>query len=61
MKLTDARELAFTTIYSRFFNPSEEDVFANGKTLGSPGLIVQGDASMIDDKEYQEFITNIIK
>lgn len=27
MKRTDARELAFKTIYSRFFNPSEEELF----------------------------------
>lgn len=29
MKRTDARELAFKTIYSKFFNPSEEEVFDN--------------------------------
>ncbi|MBE7076801.1 MAG: transcription antitermination factor NusB [Clostridiales bacterium] len=29
MKRTEARELAFKTIYSRFFNHSEEDILEN--------------------------------
>ena len=38
----------------------QDDVFENGKTLGGPGLIVNGDISMVDEKEYEEFISNIM-
>ncbi len=34
MKRTDMRELAFKTIYSRFFNPTEEDVYKNADKEG---------------------------
>ncbi len=35
MKRTDARELAFKTIYSKFFNSNtEEDIFANADSKG---------------------------
>ncbi len=34
MKRTEMRELAFKTIYSKFFNPSEEDIFSNADQVG---------------------------
>ena len=34
MKRTEARELAFKTIYSKFFNPTEEDIFAKADADG---------------------------
>ena len=34
MKRTEMRELAFKTIYSKFFNPTEEDIFANADEKG---------------------------
>lgn len=34
MKRTEARELAFKTIYSKFFNPTEEDIFSKADAEG---------------------------
>lgn len=34
MKRTEMRELAFKTIYSKFFNPSEEEIFADADQNG---------------------------
>ena len=61
MKRTEARELAFKTIYSRFFNPTDEDVFegADAKGLEFTKSILQNYAS-----HYQEInnnISNILK
>ncbi len=34
MKRTEMRELAFKTIYSKFFNPVDEDIFKNADQKG---------------------------
>ncbi len=34
MKRTEMRELAFKTIYSKFFNPTDEDIFSNADENG---------------------------
>lgn len=56
MKRTEMRELAFKTIYSRFFNPTEDDVLegADKNTLVFVGKILSNFA-----KHYNEINTLI--
>ncbi len=61
MKRTEARELAFKTIYSKFFNPSSEDVFdgANAENLGFVQQILKNFAEHYN--EINELITSHLK
>ncbi len=61
MKRTEARELAFKTIYSRFFNNAEEDIFskANAEELKFTSEILKHFANNYN--EINELITSHLK
>ena len=61
MKRTEMRELAFKTIYSKFFNPSEEEVFANAdqNSLEFTSKILQNFASHY--QEINDFLSKKLK
>ena len=61
MKRTESRELAFKTIYSKFFNPSNEDIYdgANAENLAFVKTILSNFASHYS--EINEIITAKLK